>query len=118
MQNTIMIFFQEKQNALMQKRSFLQVVNQAVVAMFCPHVVAVLTAVCSALCSAPVRPVKVSKVWPESAPEQRSRSPSPSCGGPGGQVREPPDAGSEDVVCPCAGDDSSCHGSGVVLSNC
>lgn len=102
----------------MQNRLFLQDVNQTVVAMFCPHMVAVLTPVCFALCSAPVRPVKASKVWPESAPEQRSRSPSPSCGGPGGQVREPLDAGSEDVVCPCAGDDSGRHGSRVVLGSC
>lgn len=102
----------------MQKGSFPQGVNQTVVAMFCPHVVTVLTPVCFALCSAPVRPVKASKAWPESAPEQRSRSPSPSCGGPGGQVREPPDAGSEDVVCPCAGDDGGCHGSRAVLGSC
>lgn len=35
---------------------------------------------------APVRPVKVLKVWPESAPEQLSLLPLLSCAEPGGQV--------------------------------
>ena len=44
-----------------------------------------------------VRPVKALKVWPGLAPEQRSLSPSLSCGGLGGQVRKPLASRSEDV---------------------
>lgn len=64
-----------------------------------------------------VQPVKVLKVWPELVPEQLSLLPSLSCGGPGGQVRIHLDAESEDVLCPSGGDDSCCHGHGVLVNS-
>lgn len=70
------------------------------------------------LFSALVRPVKALKVWPELVPEQLSLLPLLSCDGPGGQVRMPLDSESGGVWCPSGGDDSCCHGNGVLLNSC